>query len=297
MSLHNYTKLLVGSSFLLIVVGAIVTSTGSGLAVPDWPTTFGYNMFLFPFSKMAGGILYEHSHRLIGAVVGIMTIILTVWLWVSPAGKYRNTPLLRWLSLAALLAVIVQGILGGLRVTLLKHDLAIFHAALAQAFFALTICIALFTSRGWQESADSKRSLFTILHSPFSIQSLSLLISILIYLQLVFGAIYRHTGMSLKIHIFLAFLILLNVFLIFIRVILIPSAKERLFRPVFFLLGLLILQIFLGMFSFLSNVAFKITTTAHVATGALLFATVLVISLKSFRFLPRIASDQSLPTA
>jgi cytochrome c oxidase assembly protein subunit 15 len=295
--LHRFSVATAISVFGLIVVGAIVTSTGSGLAVPDWPTTFGYNMFLFPFSKMAGGILYEHSHRLIGALVGFMTIILAVWLWVKPVKAYRNMPLLRWLGLFALLAVIVQGVLGGLRVTLLKHDLAIVHAALAQAFFALTICIALFTSRSWLDDNHTNRSKIDIRYSIFDIRILTVFSTILIYLQLVFGAIYRHTGTSLKIHIFLAFLIFLSIFFLFVRVILNLSVKTTLLRPALILIGLLLLQIFLGLSSLISNVAFMITTTAHVVTGALLLATSLVLSLKSYQVFARIQNKQTLPSA
>src|SRR5947209_8997094 len=109
----------------------MVTSKNVGLAVPDWPTTFGYNMFLFPISKWVGGILFEHTHRLIASSVGFLTIILAVWLW-------RAEPRLwvRRLAFGAVAAVILQGVLGGLRVTLLKNEIGIFHACLAEAFIA-----------------------------------------------------------------------------------------------------------------------------------------------------------------
>src|SRR5262245_65461932 len=88
----------------LLFVGGLVTSTGAGLAVPDWPTTFGYNMFLYPWSKMIGGIFYEHSHRLIGSVVGFLTILLAVTLWYKESRQW-----LRWLGIVGLGAVIAQG--------------------------------------------------------------------------------------------------------------------------------------------------------------------------------------------
>ena len=117
----------------------MVTSKGVGLAVPDWPTTFGYNMFLFPVSKWVGGIFFEHVHRLVASTVGILTIVLTVWLWCGESRRW-----LRSLGLAALALVVLQGLLGGLRVTLLKDEIGIFHACLAQMFFGLLIVLSFF---------------------------------------------------------------------------------------------------------------------------------------------------------
>src|SRR5438132_5694691 len=125
---HRIAILLAGATFPLLFIGGLVTSKGAGLAVPDWPTTFGYNMFLYPWSRMVGGILYEHSHRLIGSAVGLLTIALALVLW-----RKESRPWLRWLGVVALGAVIAQGVLGGLRVVLLQQTLAIIHACFAQA--------------------------------------------------------------------------------------------------------------------------------------------------------------------
>src|SRR5215510_14139084 len=141
---HRLALMTAIATFPLLFVGGLVTSMGAGLAVPDWPTTFGYNMFTYPWSEMVGGILYEHSHRLIGSVVGLLTILLAVTLWMQESRQW-----LRWLGLVALGAVILQGVLGGLRVVLLQQTLAIIHACFAHAFFALTASIALFTSPEW----------------------------------------------------------------------------------------------------------------------------------------------------
>ena len=122
-----------------------MTSKGVGLAVPDWPTTFGYNMFFFPVSKWVGGIFFEHTHRLIASVIGFLSIILAIWLAFSKADRWIK--ILGWASLGA---VVLQGILGGLRVTLLKDQIGIFHACLAQAFLALLVIIALATSPIWR---------------------------------------------------------------------------------------------------------------------------------------------------
>src|SRR5919108_3165242 len=129
---HRLAVILACATFPLLFIGGLVTSKGAGLAVPDWPTTFGYNMFLYPWSKMVGNIFYEHSHRLAASAVGLLTIALALVLWLRERRSW-----LRWLGVAALLLVIFQGIIGGLRVILLENVLAMVHAALAQLFFAL----------------------------------------------------------------------------------------------------------------------------------------------------------------
>src|SRR6202171_6706615 len=130
--LNRFAWLTAVATLFLICSGGMVTSKGVGLAVPDWPTTFGYNMFLFPVSKWVGGIFFEHVHRLVASTVGFLTIILAIWLW---RGESRCW--LRNLGFAALGAVILQGVLGGLRVTLLKDEIGVFHACIAQGFLGL----------------------------------------------------------------------------------------------------------------------------------------------------------------
>src|SRR3984893_16332138 len=142
--LNRFAWFTAAATLLLICSGGMVTSKGVGLAVPDWPTTFGYNMFLFPVSKWVGGILFEHTHRLMGSLVGFLTIILAVWLWLAEDRQW-----VRNLGLIALAGVILQGILGGLRVTMMKDEIGIFHACVAQAFLALLVVIALVTTNFW----------------------------------------------------------------------------------------------------------------------------------------------------
>ncbi len=139
------------ATFLLIGLGGLVTSHEAGMSVPDWPTSYGYNMFPFPIKDWVGGIFYEHSHRLLASAVGLLTTILAVWLWLKDPRKWMH-----WLGIAAFLLVIVQGILGGLRVRLNMDSLGIPHGAIAQIFLVLTCAIALFTSRWWRNSADGK---------------------------------------------------------------------------------------------------------------------------------------------
>ena len=167
-------------TLLLIVAGGLVTNTGAGLAVPDWPTTFGHNMFTYPWSAMVGGIFYEHSHRLLGSVVGLLTLALAAALW--PLGGR-----LRVLGLVAVAAVILQGVLGGLRVTLLELRLAIVHGCLAQAYFALLVAIAMLA---WpRASGKSDR-----LADDEGLVTLTTVAATLVYMQIVFGALLTHTG-------------------------------------------------------------------------------------------------------
>src|SRR3954470_7309171 len=148
--LHRFACFTAAATLLLICSGGMVTSKGVGLAVPDWPTTFGYNMFFFPVSKWVGGIFFEHTHRLIASLIGFLTIILAVWIWRTDQRRW-----LRTLGWAALGAVILQGVLGGLRVTMLKDEIGIFHACLAQAFLGMLILITLGPSRLWQRIREN----------------------------------------------------------------------------------------------------------------------------------------------
>src|ERR671919_491609 len=142
--LNRFAWLTCIATLLLICSGGMVTSKNVGLAVPDWPTTFGYNMFLFPISKWVGGILFEHTHRLMGSLVGFLTIIIAVWLWLREDRRW-----VRNLGVIAVVGVILQGILGGLRVTMMKDQIGIFHACVAQAFLGLLVFIALVTTKFW----------------------------------------------------------------------------------------------------------------------------------------------------
>lgn len=187
--LHRLALLTVLATIVLIGVGGLVTSHGAGMAVPDWPTTYGYNMFLFPLSGMVGGILYEHSHRLVASGVGLLTAILALWLWLKESRRW-----VRWLGLVAFVAVVLQGILGGLRVTLLKDELGIFHATLAQSFFVLLGSIALVTSRRWAELVRRPPAPLsrTVRHGVLAITAIT-------FLQLILGSTMRHQHAGLAV--------------------------------------------------------------------------------------------------
>jgi len=215
--LNRFAWLTCVATLLLICSGGMVTSKNVGLAVPDWPTTFGYNMFLFPISKWVGGILFEHTHRLMGSLVGFLTIILAVWLWLGDDRRW-----LRNLGVIAVVGVILQGILGGLRVTMMKDQIGIFHACVAQAFLGLLVFIALVTTEFWRSLANGSRAveggapavpgLDYLRQSPgsqeltppsssrlASIRILAFAITVAIYVQLALGATMRHQHRDLAI--------------------------------------------------------------------------------------------------
>jgi heme a synthase len=186
--LNRFAVLTAFVTLLLLWMGGLVTSHEAGMAVPDWPTTYGYNMFFFPFSRWVGPIFYEHSHRLIASAVGFMTIILAVWLWVKDPRAW-----VRWLGVAALVLVSLQGLLGGLRVTQNMPQLGIIHATLAQLYFVLATAIALFTSKWWrtispQPTADAS-----------GLRRIYIATAALIFAQLIIAATMRHQHAGLAI--------------------------------------------------------------------------------------------------
>jgi cytochrome c oxidase assembly protein subunit 15 len=185
---HRMALITALATFFLIVVGGLVTSKGVGMSVPDWPTTYGYNMFLFPYSKWVGGIFWEHSHRLIASGVGFLTLILAgVTFWKEKRSWVR------WLAVGAVLLVILQGVLGGLRVTLYKDQIGIFHAALAQSFFGLLLVIAAVTRKGFlagKWTGDAAAS---------SLRRLGIAALFLTYFQLGIAATIRHQHAPLAI--------------------------------------------------------------------------------------------------
>ncbi len=188
--LHRFAILTAGATLLLVGAGGLVTSHGAGMAVPDWPTTYGYNMFLFPVSQWVGGIFYEHTHRLLASGVGLLTALLALWLWLKESRAW-----LRWLGVLAFFLVALQGVLGGLRVVLYKDEIGVFHAALAQIFLTLMCAIAVFTSRWWL----SLPATLPPAAAPKGLRYLPLLATTLIFGQLLLGATMRHQHAGLAI--------------------------------------------------------------------------------------------------
>jgi cytochrome c oxidase assembly protein subunit 15 len=201
--LHRFAVLTALATLALIGIGGLVTSHEAGMSVPDWPTSYGYNMFFFPLNKWwhGGNVFYEHSHRLFASGVGFLTIILMVWLWMKDSRKW-----MKWLGVAAFLAVVLQGVLGGLRVILFKDQIGIFHATLAQLFFVLTSAIALFTSKWWMSMENSKPETGITQHATHNPQHVSIVprlflaTTLLILFQLILGATMRHQHAGLSIH-------------------------------------------------------------------------------------------------
>jgi cytochrome c oxidase assembly protein subunit 15 len=294
MWLHRFAVLVAVSTVLLIAAGGMVTSTDSGLAVPDWPNTYGRFMFSFPFEKMVGGILYEHGHRLIASTVGFLTIILAVWTW-----RVDGRRSVRRLALAALAAVIVQGLLGGVTVLLLlPATVSIGHAGLAQLFFCMTVALALVTSRSWRERPavpDDAR-----------LRRLALATTLAVYIQILLGATVRHTEAGMAIpdfplsygrlippfwsaaialhfaHRVGAIVVTAAVLLTVIHVRRAHRSTGQIAAPALLMLFLVAAQVTLGAYVVLSGLQ-PIVNTAHVVNGALVLAASLDLTLRSFR--------------
>jgi cytochrome c oxidase assembly protein subunit 15 len=293
------------ATLLLICSGGMVTSKNVGLAVPDWPTTFGYNMFLFPVSKWIGGVLFEHTHRLIASTVGFLTLVLAVWLW-----RAEDRQTVKTLGLLAVAGVILQGILGGLRVTMLKDQIGIFHACLAQAFLGLIVLIGVMRTNFWRNvSASVDPTRFR------PVLMIAIVTTIVIYLQLALGATMRHQHKDLAIldfptanhawipdtsddaiakinvwrdargfsdvdafqiwlqmtHRFLAVLIGIAVIMFCLRVLKNAPQVSTLRRLSILWVALFVLQFSLGASTIWSNKAADLAT-AHVAVGAIMLS-------------------------
>ena len=288
--LNTYATFLACATFLLIIAGALVTSNDAGLSVPDWPTSFG----TFRMPRMVGGVLYEHGHRMIAATVGLLTVILAVWTWLREPRRW-----VRWVSGAAVLAVIAQGVLGGITVLFyLPVAISVGHATLAQSFFCTTVSLALFTRADWRWNEAKMEDL-----SAPSLRQLSVMTSAVILLQLVLGAAFRHNGIGIIPHIVVAMVVTLLVTWTAMRVFTKFSSERRLVQLAATLVGLLVVQLFLGIGAYMMKLAARNApqplppvvniTTAHVAVGALVLATSVVLTLHVFRF---VASPSSAPS-
>jgi cytochrome c oxidase assembly protein subunit 15 len=375
--LHWFAVATAIATFLLLGAGGLVTSHEAGMSVPDWPNSYGYNMFAFPISKWTGGIFYEHTHRLWASVVGLMTYILVLWIFGKKSRPFMrwsgiallligivseltngnsqtnyfkdswlvgvlygitgivsfvssffwprcesSSKLLRKLAVAAIIGVVAQGILGGLRVTMKMDSLGIFHGVVAQTFFVLVCAIALFTSGFWQKFSENKISIV-----PRGLRSHILFVTILIFLQLILGATMRHQHAGLAISDFplahgkiwpdtnpeaiqrynqermeimnvnpiTAFQVILQMVHRIVALVILAGVvaaaflaakrlgkKDSLTKLAFFWLALILAQIGLGIETILSNKAADVAT-AHVLVGALSLVTGALWCIISFR--------------
>lgn len=280
--LHRFSKLLVLTTFLLILAGGLVTSTGSGLSVPDWPLAYGK---FFP--PMIGGIRFEHTHRLIAAVVAILTFVEMIWIL-----RVERRRWLRWVGVAAFATVVAQALLGGLTVIyLLPTAVSVLHACLAQTFLSVVVAMALFTSDSWHETACVESE------QARSFQRLATITSLLIYAQLVLGALVRHTkGNGVGLHVLVGVLVLVLALRVAFRASQEFALEASILRPAL-LLGLaIVFQFFLGFGAFVMKVALRDTisetswgpvffATAHQSLGAVVLATSVFLTLRSYRMI------------
>jgi cytochrome c oxidase assembly protein subunit 15 len=279
--LHGYATCVACATFLLIIAGALVTGNDAGLSVPDWPTSFGS----FRMPRMVGGVKYEHGHRMIAGAVGILTLILALWIWRSEPRRW-----VRRLGVAAVLAILAQALLGGITVLFyLPVIISVSHACLAQMFFCISVSLGLFTGQDWRWD-DTE---FEDTSAP-SLRRLSVTTTALVFVQLLLGAAFRHHGFGIVPHILVAGLVTVGVLWLLARVLAQFGSQPRLKRAVFLLAGLLVLQVFLGIGSYLMLLSSRnapqplpavvAVTTTHVAVGALVLASSLLLTLKIYRY-------------
>ena len=305
--LHRFAKLVAAATVILILAGSLVTSHDAGLSVPDWPTSYGWNMFTFPPSMWVANIFYEHGHRLIASTVGFLTIILAVWLWLADPRGW-----LRWFGVAALGAVIAQGILGGMTVLFfLPAAVSTAHAGLAEIFFCMTVAIALFTSPRWRAGygaspldEDARGDLHGV--DDAGLRRLATAATLLVYSQILIGATMRHTGAGLAIPDFpwmfghlvpdhwspaiaVHFAHRVGALIVTCAILMASASvwsrhrgRRELTRPATLLPVLVAIQVTLGAFTVLSQRNPWINSF-HVVCGALVLTTSLVLTLRTWR--------------
>ena len=290
--LHRFTVFVTGATLFLIVAGALVTSHDAGLAVPDWPLSFGVLM-----PEMVGNVFWEHGHRMVATSVGVLVIILNIWLW-----RREDRAWVRRLGLVALAAVIAQGLLGGLTVILmLPLAVSSAHATLAQLFFCTMVSLSVFTAPGWREPRPARDEE----KGRVSLRYLLVAAACAILVQLVLGATLRHSA-TWDQHLPLSLLLThlagaLAVTLLLGSAVVTTLTRHRgetyLTRPAFAAAVLLLVQLSLGVAAYLTRLAspsgpqprnpMVALTVAHVACGALVFAATIVLTLRAFRVLRR----------
>jgi cytochrome c oxidase assembly protein subunit 15 len=284
------------ATLVVITAGALVTSNDAGLSVPDWPTSFGY---LVKIPHFVGGVRYEWSHRMVAGTLVSLTLAIAIWTFLV-----ERRPWMRWLAIGAFGTVICQAILGGLTVLLFQPPaVSTAHATVAQTFFCIAVAIALFTGRKWVEEQprvefDPRRpSLFT----------LTLLSIFVLYVQLILGGMFRHHGMSWWPHVLNAIIVAFVLAWTVIRALAVYSQIDAVRRPAILVLALLITQLCLGFAAFLTRVAWGrdaaqpelpmvVSTVAHVAVGALLLATTVVLAIQVWRHVPVAFQERVLRT-
>jgi cytochrome c oxidase assembly protein subunit 15 len=287
--LNRYAILVACATFFLIIAGALVTSNDAGLATPDWPLSNGQ---VFP--KMVGNLFWEHGHRMVATTVGMLTIVLTFWIF-----KKEKRSWVRKLGAFALLAVIAQGLLGGLTVKLmLPLAVSTAHATLAQLFFCTTVSLAVFTSRSWMEARPIQEE-----KGSLSLQYLCTTALVTIFLQLILGATLRHSAtwdQHLPTELILAHIggaVTVTIGLGSAAIATLRRYKDEKFltRPAVVALSLLGVQLCLGVAAYMTRLGSPndpqplnpmiAITVAHVACGALVFVSTIVLTLRTYKVL------------
>jgi len=291
-ALHSFAIFTACATFILIIAGALVTSNDAGLSVPDWPTSFGS---LYKIPRMVGGIKFEHTHRMVAEFIGLLTIVIAIWTWRSDRRRW-----MKGLGIAALGTVIAQGVLGGITVLhFLPPAISSAHAALGQTFFCVAVAIAIFTGRNWVEQAPQ---LHEDEHRP-TLFTLSLLSIFILYVQLLLGAMFRHHGMSWWPHLLDAPLVAIILTWTALRALTQYSKIPAVRRPAMLVIWLLIAQLCLGFVAFITRVAWGhdavqpefpmvASTVAHVAVGALLLATTVILAIQVRRHVPATVKER-----
>ena len=293
---HAFAVFTACAALVVITAGALVTSNDAGLSVPDWPTSFGY---LVKVPQFVGGVRYEWSHRMVAGTLVSLTLAIAVWTLLVERRRW-----LRWLAIGAFCTVIAQAILGGLTVLLFQPPwISTAHATVAQTFFCIAVAIALFTGKKWVEEVP--RVEFDSRHP--SLITLTLLSILVLYVQLILGGMFRHHGMSWWPHVLNAVTVSFVLAWTAVRAISVYSNIEAVRRPAIIMLSLLITQLCLGFTAFLTRVAWGrdtaqpelpmvVSTVAHVAVGALLLATTVVLAIQVWRHVP-VAFEERVPEA
>lgn len=270
-SLRLFARLTAGAAFFLLIAGGLVTSTGSGLAVPDWPLSYGQY-----FPAMVGGVFFEHGHRMAAGTVGLLTLALSVWIWVV-----ERRPWVRRLAAAALGGIALQALLGGVTVLWgLPPVVSIAHACLGQTVFCLLLLIA----ESCSDAEDRSEP-----RAPRGFWRLGAFAFAALFLQLFLGAVLRHTGSGLVLHLLGAGLASAAAAYLCYRVFGSASAGTGLSRPAALLAVLVPVQLVLGLAAFAAKSAAKAGAlrvalpTAHVACGALLLGLLAVWTLRAVR--------------
>lgn len=279
---HRIAVFIAVVTFFVIIAGALVTSEDAGLSVPDWPTSYGHFMRLPPW---VGGIVFEHSHRMIAFFTGVCTIVIAFWTLFVECRRW-----MKFLAFGALGTIAIQGILGGVTVLhFLPPAISTAHAAIAQTFFCIAVAIAIFTGREWTE--DTPQPVPDTGHPKLLV--LCFYSILILYVQLILGAMFRHHGMPWWPHVVNALSVTVIIAWTGVRAMRfrsIPGIR----RLGMLLHSLLLLQLLLGFASFYTRIVLGASaaqpefpmiasTVAHVAVGALLLATTVVLTIQIWR--------------